>query len=89
MIGAMDDSYNANQASMIAALDTAAAAAALDDLPLVACLGEMRELGDQAEEAHRQVLQHMINAEAQNKPIQGPLRRRLLQPKPRAMRRSR
>ena len=61
----MDDSYNANQASMIAALDTAAAAAALDGLPLVACLGEMPETGDQAEEAHRQVLQHAINVGAQ------------------------
>ena len=42
----MDDSYNANQASRIAALDTLQPPP-LDDLPLVACLGEMRELGDQ------------------------------------------
>jgi len=68
----MDDSYNANQASMIAALDTAAAAAGLDGLPLVACLGEMRELGDQAEEAHRQVLQHAIDVGAQKIVFTGP-----------------
>ena len=49
----IDDSYNANEASMRAALDAAAAQAG--DRPLVALLGEMRELGDTALETHQAV----------------------------------
>jgi len=54
----MDDSYNANQASMVAALDSAAQAAGDD--PLVVFLGEMRELGEHAERAHREVARHAL-----------------------------
>ena len=66
----MDDSYNANQASMVAALDAAAQAAG--DLPLVVCLGEMRELGDHAEEAHLQVAKHAVAVGAKYFMFSGP-----------------
>ena len=66
----MDDSYNANEASMTAALDAAALAAG--DLPLVVCLGEMRELGDHAEEAHIKVAQHAIAVGAKYLMFTGP-----------------
>ncbi len=66
----MDDSYNANEASMIAALDAAALAAG--DLPLVVCLGEMRELGDHAEQAHIQVAKHAIAVGAKYQMFTGP-----------------
>ena len=49
----IDDAYNASPESMLAALDT------VGELPrggrLLAVLGEMRELGSLAEEAHREV----------------------------------
>jgi UDP-N-acetylmuramoyl-tripeptide--D-alanyl-D-alanine ligase len=48
----LNDAYNANPSSMLAALD------ALDDLPAVrhtAVLGPMAELGDHAEAEHRRV----------------------------------
>jgi UDP-N-acetylmuramoyl-tripeptide--D-alanyl-D-alanine ligase len=52
-IDVLDDSYNANPASMRAALDT------LSALPAhgrrIAVLGEMRELGRHTEESHRQI----------------------------------
>jgi UDP-N-acetylmuramoyl-tripeptide--D-alanyl-D-alanine ligase len=47
----LDDTYNANPASMQAALDTLAEVAE-DGRRRVAVLGEMRELGDLAERAH-------------------------------------
>jgi UDP-N-acetylmuramoyl-tripeptide--D-alanyl-D-alanine ligase len=49
----VDDTYNANPMSMVAAVE--AVAAVRSGLPLVAVLGEMRELGEQAAELHRQV----------------------------------
>jgi UDP-N-acetylmuramoyl-tripeptide--D-alanyl-D-alanine ligase len=49
----LDDAYNANADSMVAALET------LQDIPCagrrVAVLGDMAELGDHAAEAHREV----------------------------------
>jgi UDP-N-acetylmuramoyl-tripeptide--D-alanyl-D-alanine ligase len=58
----MDDSYNANEASMRAAL--LAAAEAAGNRPLVCFLGEMRELGDHAQEAHRSVARQAVAAGA-------------------------
>jgi UDP-N-acetylmuramoyl-tripeptide--D-alanyl-D-alanine ligase len=51
----IDDSYNANRASMEASLRTAGELARAEKRRLVAVLGEMRELGDLAEDEHRAV----------------------------------
>jgi len=51
----LDDSYNANPASMAAALNTLAAAG---DGPRYALLGEMLELGDEGPEHHRALVPH-------------------------------
>ncbi|MEM9860914.1 MAG: cyanophycin synthetase, partial [Myxococcota bacterium] len=52
----IDDSYNASPASMEAAIDDAAALAALVRRPLVLMLGPMGELGELSAEAHANVL---------------------------------
>jgi len=54
-IWVLDDCYNANRASMQAALETAAARAKALGVRLVALLGEMRELGEFSEEEHAAV----------------------------------
>jgi len=51
----IDDSYNANPASLEVALNAARAIAAKREAPLVAVLGDMKELGGHSEEAHQQV----------------------------------
>ena len=51
----IDDSYNANPASFEVALNAARAIAAKREAPLVAVLGDMRELGAHSEGAHQQV----------------------------------
>ena len=51
----VDDSYNANSASMQAAIETLAKLAARQSRRLVAVLGEMRELGAFSEGEHRKV----------------------------------
>lgn len=51
----VNDAYNANPASMQAALEAAHEIAARRGARTVAVLGEMRELGDTAEEAHARV----------------------------------
>jgi UDP-N-acetylmuramoyl-tripeptide--D-alanyl-D-alanine ligase len=49
----LDDSYNANPASLDVALNTARAIAEKNGAPLVAILGDMKELGEHSEDAHR------------------------------------
>ncbi|WP_193610677.1 UDP-N-acetylmuramoyl-tripeptide--D-alanyl-D-alanine ligase [Nocardioides lijunqiniae] len=51
----VNDAYNANPASMAAAIDALAAIGARADRRTVAVLGEMRELGDDADDGHREV----------------------------------
>ncbi|UCH30273.1 MAG: UDP-N-acetylmuramoyl-tripeptide--D-alanyl-D-alanine ligase, partial [Myxococcales bacterium] len=51
----LDDTYNANPASVEVALSTARAIAEKRDAPLVVVLGDMKELGDQSEAAHQKV----------------------------------
>lgn len=51
----IDDSYNANPASMAASLRTAGELARHNGTRLVVVLGEMKELGTYAEEAHREL----------------------------------
>jgi len=51
----VDDTYNANPASCAASLATAAELAAADDRRLLVVLGEMRELGAESLEAHREL----------------------------------
>jgi UDP-N-acetylmuramoyl-tripeptide--D-alanyl-D-alanine ligase len=51
----IDDSYNANPASMEVALKAARAIATKRNAPLVAVLGDMKELGSHSETAHRKV----------------------------------
>jgi UDP-N-acetylmuramoyl-tripeptide--D-alanyl-D-alanine ligase len=58
----IDDSYNANPASMEIALDTARAISEKRGAPLVAVLGDMKELGGHTEEAHQKVGQLVSDA---------------------------
>ena len=51
----IDDTYNANPASVEVAVSTARAIADKREAPLVLILGDMKELGPQSDEAHRQV----------------------------------
>jgi UDP-N-acetylmuramoyl-tripeptide--D-alanyl-D-alanine ligase len=51
----IDDSYNANPASMEVALETARSIAEKQAAPLVVILGDMKELGAHGQEAHRKV----------------------------------
>ncbi|MBP7981811.1 MAG: UDP-N-acetylmuramoyl-tripeptide--D-alanyl-D-alanine ligase [Arenimonas sp.] len=51
----IDDSYNANPGSVAAAIDSLAAACALDKRQSVLVLGDMAELGESAEALHAQI----------------------------------
>ncbi len=51
----VNDAYNANPASMVAALDALAGIGARRARRTVAVLGEMKELGEDAQESHREV----------------------------------
>lgn len=51
----IDDSYNSNPAAIENALSTASVIAEQRKAPLIAVLGDMKELGAQSEEAHRRV----------------------------------
>lgn len=60
----IDDSYNANPASTEVALNAARAIAHKREAPLVVVLGDMKELGAHAEEAHRKVGELVADAGA-------------------------
>jgi len=60
----IDDSYNANPASMEVAMETARQIAEKRGAPLVAILGDMKELGAHREEAHRKVGELVADADA-------------------------
>ncbi|GCD91702.1 UDP-N-acetylmuramoyl-tripeptide--D-alanyl-D-alanine ligase [Nocardioides sp. LS1] len=60
----VNDAYNANPASMVAALDALAAIGSRRDGRTVAVLGEMKELGDDATEAHLEVGRHAADVGA-------------------------
>jgi UDP-N-acetylmuramoyl-tripeptide--D-alanyl-D-alanine ligase len=66
----MDDTYNANELSMLAALD--AAVEQCGERPLICFLGEMRELGSHAERAHRVVAEHAAVCGAKTLIFTGP-----------------
>jgi UDP-N-acetylmuramoyl-tripeptide--D-alanyl-D-alanine ligase len=60
----VDDTYNANPASMEVALTTTRAIAEQRGAPLVVVLGDMKELGAQSDEAHRRVGELVAETEA-------------------------
>ena len=60
----VDDTYNANPASVSVALSTARALADARKAPLVVVLGDMKELGSHSEEAHRAVGDQVAEAGA-------------------------
>lgn len=57
MIKLLDDSYNANLSSSLAAIETLASIKAPEDARRVAILGEMLELGSHAIDHHKQIAQ--------------------------------
>lgn len=59
----IDDSYNSNPASMEVALSTSRAIAERRGAPLVAVLGDMKELGEESAEAHRRVGELVADAD--------------------------
>jgi UDP-N-acetylmuramoyl-tripeptide--D-alanyl-D-alanine ligase len=60
----IDDTYNANPASVEVAVSTARAIAERREAPLVVVLGDMKELGSQSEEAHHGVGELIAEADA-------------------------
>lgn len=60
----VDDTYNSNPASVEVALDAARAIAQKRNQPLVVVLGDMKELGLHAEEAHQRVGERVSEADA-------------------------
>ncbi|WP_343061398.1 UDP-N-acetylmuramoyl-tripeptide--D-alanyl-D-alanine ligase [Nocardioides luti] len=58
----VNDAYNANPASMVAAVDALVAIGGRSSRRTVAVLGEMKELGDAADDSHRQVGRHVAAA---------------------------
>lgn len=58
----VDDAYNANGASMLAAIDTVSALARASGSRFVALLGEMRELGDFSAAEHERVGRALVPA---------------------------
>ena len=60
----IDDTYNANPASVELALSTARAIAERRQAPLVVILGDMKELGAQSQAAHRRVGELVVESDA-------------------------
>lgn len=60
----VDDTYNANPASVEVALGAARAIADKRGAPLVVVLGDMKELGAQSDEAHRKVGEQVADVDA-------------------------
>lgn len=71
----VDDCYNANSASMRAAIDTVSGRAIQRGRRFVALLGEMRELGDYAAAEHRSVGEALVDKGAKLVGTFGPLAR--------------
>jgi len=59
----IDDTYNANPASLQVAVATAKAVAERQKSPLVVVLGDMKELGEHSDEAHRAVGELVADAD--------------------------
>jgi len=58
----IDSSYNASRVPMMELLTTARTVAKRSDRPLVVLFGDMRELGDDAEKEHKEVVKALIQA---------------------------
>jgi len=75
----MDDSYNANPASMAAALETFSHVNVGQRGRRIAVLGDMLELGDDAPSLHADLLDHVLNAGVEILICVGPLMAHLAQ----------
>ena len=73
----MDDSYNANPASMAAALDTFSGLKSAPRGRRIAVLGDMLELGDAGPEQHAALLKPLLEAEVDSIICVGPLMQHL------------
>ena len=59
----IDESYNANPESMVAALKTLGQFPRLGQGRRIAVLGDMKELGSQGDELHKNLVEHIINTD--------------------------
>lgn len=61
----IDSSYNASKASMLAYLDLSNTLSKKENLPLILALGEMRELGLEAELEHKEIAKKILQIQPQ------------------------
>lgn len=59
----IDESYNANPESMVAALKTLGQFPRLGQGRRIAVLGDMKELGGQSKDLHKSLVEHIVNAD--------------------------
>ncbi|MEC8476044.1 MAG: cyanophycin synthetase, partial [Pseudomonadota bacterium] len=59
----IDESYNANPESMVAALKTLGQFARLGQGRRIAVLGDMKELGGQGDALHKSLVEHIVNTD--------------------------